>query len=390
MPVHRQSLSRYLAAAAVVVLAVLAGYVLHDRAAEAPEPAVTEVEAAPVVVSANTRQDSPVPDEGITPELLELMRHGLPTEGCDGWKAEPDAGIAEKDFKEIAKEAVEVLSTSNDPEYLLAAALLDFDRDKTEESELLARALAQLPDHPVALWHRLQHCSAESCDQEQTARAATAADPTNGMLWLEIASGHLEAGDWPEAERAIRRAIASQRFDTYANEYAMLIERGLAASTDFDYPERVIFGIGVAAAVAIPSYGEVSRACQSDENDAVVWVPLCDEIGKSLHNRSRELISTMIGWGYRKVAAERAGDNALAASLKRESEALYERYVYRQIRVGAAALIENDPNVLRNYLDDFRAHGELGAIDRLVDVAERLRADDTYDQCNFVMRQPDD
>jgi len=372
------------------VLAIFASYLLRDQAAEAPEPTVTEVEAAPVVVSARPRQDAPASDEDITPELLELMRHGLPTEGCDDRTSESDAGFAEKDLKEIAREAVEVLSASNDPEYLLAAALLDFDRDDKEESELLARALEQLPDHPVALWHRLQHCEAQSCDQDRIARTAVAADPTNGMLWLEIASGHLEAGDWPEAERAMRRAIASPRFDTYFNDYATLIERGLAASTDFDYPERVVFGIGVAAAVAIPSYGEVSRACQSDENDAVVWVPLCDELGKSMHNRSRELISTMIGWGYRGTAAKRAGDSALVASLDSQSDALVERYVYRQVRVGATALLENDATVLRNYLDDFRAHGELGAIDRLVDVAVRLRADETYDQCNFVTRSAAD
>ena len=381
--------------AVVLTLAGVTAFLLREPVDSGPadvplvRSAITEEVAAAVIAPYGT-QAAPTLSEGVTPELVELMKHGLPIEGCDERNSALQPDRVGQDFQEIARKAADVLAQSDDPEYLLAAALFDFNRDESAESELLSRALAQLPDHPVALWHRMQHCPAESCDRDKIARAAVAADPTNGMLWLEIASEHVEAGDWAEAERAMRRAISSSRFDTYFYDYTMLIERGLAASTDFTYPERVVTGIGVAAAVAIPAFGEVVTACASGDNDAVVWVPLCDELGRSMQKRSREVISTMIGWGYRRVAAERAGDTELAARLERESDAFVDRYTHRQIRVGASTLMENDATVLRNYLDDFRAHGELGAIDRLVEVAERLRNDDTYDQCNFVKRSAPD
>ena len=370
----------------VLALAGLAAYFMFRLIEEPAQPMVTPVEVEPSVISTVPAELIPTPGQGITPELIEVMQHGLPIAGCDDRVSETGTRLTEETLEQLTRDAIDVLSTSEDPEYLLAAALLDFDRDDANESKLLARAMAQLPKHPVALWHRLQHCEAGGCNRDEIAMAAVAADPTNGMLWLEIARGRLQADDWAGAERALQRAIVSSRFDTYFYDYALLIERGLAASTNLDYSDRVVFGIGVAAAVAIPSFNEVLLACQSGENDAVVWVPLCDELGKSMHEHSRELISTMIGWGYRQVAAERAGDSALVASLKKESEAVSERYSFRQIRVGASALLENDPTVLRNYLDDFRTHGELAAIDRLVDAAERLRADETYDQCNFVKR----
>ena len=372
----------------------MAGFALLDSGHESPDVSDSRAYTEPSVVPAAAAPEEPLDDlrvparrpGDITPEMFDLMRYGLPIEGCNDSAQPDDRDDPEEDFEQIARSVVELLSESDDPEYLLAAALMDFDRDEQTESPLLARAIAQLPDHPVALWHRLQHCTNESCDRGEIARAAVAADPTNGLLWLEIASGHLRDGDRHEAERALRRAIASSRFDTYFIDYAELIERGLAASTDFDYPNRIVFGIGVAAAVAIPSFGDVSRACQSEENDAVVWVPLCEELGRSMHERSRELISTMIGWGYRKAAAERAGDSALARRLNDRSQQFREQYIMRQARVGATALMANDPAVLRQYIDDFRAHGELRAMDRLVEVAERLRNDETYDQCNFVMK----
>ena len=398
MQVHRQSVSRILIVIAVLALAGVAVFVLLEPDREIPDVSDARVNTEPSDVSAAAAPEDPLDDSRvsvgqpgeITAEILDLMRHGLPIDGCDDSAQSDDRDDSEQDFEQIARSAVELLSESDDPEYLLAAALIDFDRDEQTESPLLARAMAQLPDHPVALWHRLQHCKNESCNRGEIARAAVAADPTNGLLWLEIASGHLRAGDSFEAEGALRRAIASSRFDTYFIDYAELIERGLAASTEFDYEERIVFGIGVAAAIAIPSFGDVSRACRSEENDMVVWVPLCEELGKSMHEHSRELISSMMGWGFRKIAAERAGDDALARNVKEQSEQWQEQYIARRFRTGASVLMENDPAVLRQYIDDFRSHGELQAMDRLVETAERLRNDENYDQCNFVKRPYED
>ena len=318
------------------------------------------------------------------------MTHGLPIEGCDEFLGTRLESGGEEEQKEEIRKAVQLLSVSGDPEYRIGAVFLDASHEDETSHPLLEKAMLQLPNHPVALWHKLQHCRGTGCERSATIRALTNSDPTNGTLWLEVASEHIRNGDSSEAESALRRAIASPRFDDYFMEYVTLIERALAATTELDYAHRVVYGIGIAAAVAIPGYGDILNACKSETNDPATWSPMCDELGRSMTNRSSNLLSTMIGYGFREAAATRVGDAARHAELQLAADQMRERYLYRQTRVGAHAVLLNDHAVLQRYVDTFRAHGEMRAIDNLVDEAIRLRADETYDQCNFVIRHLDD
>ncbi|MDJ0793227.1 MAG: hypothetical protein QNI98_03200 [Woeseiaceae bacterium] len=373
-----------------------AGLTLHYGRA-VPEKPDVELESSPETVVASSfkasRELEPIPEAPpgrMTPEMLELITHGLPIEGCDKFSGtQLDFGREEEQKEEIRK-AVQLLSVSGDPEYLIGAALLDFERGDDGSHPLLEQALQQLPEHPVALWHKMQHCRGTGCERSASARALTQADPTNGLMWIKVAAEHIRDGNPGEAEAALRRAIAAPRFDNYFIDYVTVIERALAATTEMDYAQRVVYGIGISAAAAIPMYGDIFNACKSETNDAAVWSPLCDELGQSMADRSRDLMSTMIGHGLRKVAATRVGDADRAAVMQRERDHMQERYIDTQTRVGAHAVLLNDHAVLQRYIDTFRAHGEMRAIDNLVDEAIRLRADETYDQCNFVIRQLDD
>ena len=382
---------------AFMVLAMAGGaaYLLIVSADFESEPAPSRSstiseEVSPTALALEATQITPTPGEGLTPELIDLMTHGLPIEGCDKFSGTQLESGREEEQKEEIRKAVQLLSVSGDPEYLIGAVFLDALHENGTSHPLLEKATRQLPNHPVALWHKLQHCRGTGCERSATVRALTQADPTNGLLWIEVASEHIRSGNSGEAEAALRRAIASQRFDDYFMDYVTLIERALAATTELDYAQRVVYGIGIAAAVAIPGYGDVFNACKSETNDPATWSPMCDELGRSMTNRSSNLLSTMIGYGFREAAATRVGDAARHAELQLAADQMRERYLYRQTRVGAHAVLLNDHAVLQRYVDTFRAHGEMRAIDNLVDEAIRLRADETYDQCNFVIRHLDD
>lgn len=182
----------------------------------------------------------------------------------------------------------------------------------------------------------------------------------------------------------MRQVAAANRYSLYFMQYTSLIERGLAATTDLGYSDRVVAGIGIGAAIAIPALGEVSKACQSGDNDADVWIELCEEVGKRMVTNSDELITMMFGYGLRSGAAKRAGDVAVAESIEQEGKDRVNGLLREQAESGAQALMTNDPHVLQSYVENFLVHGEIGAMDRLIADARRLRADPGYDQCNFV------
>lgn len=318
-------------------------------------------------------------DDGPTSVTTQLFR-GLPIDGCEPpVRTEPSS---KEGLEALLEESGVALSRSSEPDFLVAAALLTWDAD--ERQILLERALNERPGHPVAVWHRLLDCQTRDCDREAVESAALASDPSNGMVWFLIASDRIKNGQWDAAEQAMRQVAAAPRYSFHFMEYTMLLERGLAATTDLGYSERVVGGIGIAAAIAIPALGDVSGACRSGNNDAMIWVDLCEEVGHRMSASEEELMTTMFGYGLRSSAAKRAGDETRATMIKREGNDRFNGLLREQAQSGAQVLMTNDPQVLQSYVENFLAHGELEAMNRLVEDARRLRADPTYDQCNFV------
>jgi len=323
----------------------------------------------------------PEQDKNSTLLVSELAR-GLPTEGCES-RIPPEAERrTEDEYMAMMDQAGVTLSKTSEPDSLVAAALLT--RDATQRQRLLERALGFSPGHRVAAWDQILNCQTTDCDRDTIEATALAADGTNGMVWFVIASDRIKSGRWADAEMAMRQLAAATRYSLYFMEYATLIERGLAATTDLGYSERIMAGIGIAAAIGIPALGDVSRACQSGENDAVVWIELCREVGKRMSAEGEDLIVAMFGYGLRSTAVERAGDAIEAKRIKKEGNDRFNSLINDQARAGAQVLLMNDPQVLQAYVENYLAHGEHKAAEELLADARRLRADPTYDQCNFV------
>ena len=372
---------------AVVVFSAVAWFVLnqggsrHDIESPTPIPSLT---ATLAVSTADTELIASVDESG---EWIRIAREGLSTPGCDA-VADQQSVMSEVELSGIYADAVSVLSVSKEAEHLLAAALLTPKDNNEQRIAYLEQSMAMGEPTPLLFWQMLRHCDNPSCDRSAVFDKALAIAPSNAAFWMEAAKPEIMKGNWAEAERLLRRGISAGEFNLYFIDQAMMIERALAASTNFDYTERVFAGLGIGAAVAIPTFGDLTRACRTDSNDPAVWIPLCDEFGRMMIDTSDTLIGKMIGYALRRVAAARGGDSELAAEIEQEEQKSRAELIEGSALSGMSALLENDPKFLGRYVDHFAAHGEESVIKYGTREAQRLRQESTYDQCNFVVKRP--
>ena len=255
-----------------------------------------------------------------------------------------------------------------------------------EEALLLDRARALAPQHRTLLWHTLIDCANTGCDRAAAEANAIRVDGDNGHVWLQIAITSIGENRWNDAEASISRAAAATRFDMYFIEYAVAVEKALAAGTDLDYMSRIVNGMGFAAAVALPDLRAVTNACTTDRLKVSIPANLCDTLGQQMIDGGRDILTVAIGYELRRLVAERDSKPELASQYSREKKALSQRLVNSMNNADAYALQMNDSAVLRRYIDNYLAYGEIRATELLIVEAQRLKADPTYDQCNFVNR----
>lgn len=326
----------------------------------------------------------PEPDDATARGPIATTTRRLPVPGCEERARRRLERSREFDLTRIGQNAVAILQESGDTEHLLAAALMSTDR--TVIQELLDRVLIADPANRVAHWKNLENCHARGsdCDRRAVEAAALAVDGANGLVWIGIASALMGDERWDEAELALRRAAVAPRFDSYFMEFALLIERGLAATSEMDYTERMVAGFGYSAATAIPGYSQMTRRCTGEADGYLLPADTCFELGEQMARYGTELLAVLIGMSVKRHAASRLGNEELARKLESDTRRIRDGVLQERVDSGAQALLQNDAALLRRYVDTFVAHGEIRATEALVAEARRLREDPGYDPCNFV------
>lgn len=278
------------------------------------------------------------------------------------------------------------LASTNDAEFLLVAAMLRMNDDASTSKVLFNRADELDPANPLIAWNRLLSCSEyndANCDFETIRADAISVDKENGAVWMAIATEYLKAGNDEMALNAIRRAGTASRFDEYWSEQIALFERGFAATTNWTYQERVSSAIGMAAALILPMPPILER-CKVSVDDDAVWAELCDQLGQKMYEDGRTMLTRSLGLVMREsvytVATSPVGSarvSELRSELRRDTkDLLRDRAV--------SNLMWNDERVLRSYLENMAAYGEIQAMTIVHEEAARLAADPDYDQCNFA------
>lgn len=366
----------------VVALAIFAAFsVTRKQSGERP---ITAEEHDPVEGARAGRAFSSAPVVG-----ADSSTEAARAEECHAGRAPLDHEQYVAEREAHIRQVMATLSDSRNAEHLLSVALLSQMESENVDRALLDKATAVDPDNPLIAWNQLLLCmeaGGVNCDLQGVSANAISADGDNGMVWLQIAALRLRQDNQVAAIRAARRAVASPGFDDYFIDTVLLIERALASVGDSSFQDRIIVGMGLAAATSA-SYDGILEHCGEIVASDGVWVELCDQVGARMFSEGSSLAVNALGASLQKTAAAHTGDERLIAEAAARYASFQQHYRQFTMSVGKNnALLENDERVLRRYVEDFAIFGELEALIRLDAEAKRLRNSPDYDQCNFVPR----
>lgn len=342
---------------------------------------------APVVADAIVSSAAKAPAE-LNKSLSRSRPDTIDAKRCQQEDIDAQVIPSVEEYKARMQRFAADLSNSDDPELLLAAAMMAGFGAPGNSMELLNKAFGMQPENALIAWNRLMTCrelGATNCDFSRIAGHAIKADGDNGAVWLEIAMHELSHDRLEDSERSFRRAIAAPSFDSYLIEQVTLVHRALELRGDRPHQERMVEAFGVAAANLV-SYSGISRHCSSLDDDDGVWLEVCEQLGSRLIAEGRTLMDMSIGYALKKIAAKQSGDQEGVALTTAAAAGFREGFLKLLQDREAQNLLENDEAVYRQYVDNFATYGELEAQMRLHEEAKRLREDASYDPCNFKSR----
>ena len=306
----------------------------------------------------------------------------------DADEAEMAVDIDQEFLDSLEQKRVEfasLLMHSQDPEHLLVAALIGFDRKSNEHFAAMESALAADPDNPLTLWNFLHACSLHLeetvCQDGSIEKRAVLADGSNGALWGRIAGYRFRRGDKMGAFDALLKANTAPQFNGYFIEHVEMGERSYAAATDSSYRERVMGAIGLAAGTVSNANG-VYNLCKEHASESAEWLQLCIEYGKRLESDEGAILSALIGNAIQKTMYEMSGD-----AKEKTAATLRHRLITDAMNSGNSSddqvLLLLDDKVLADYIAEWSAHGELRAMQFVKDEVVRLSQQPGYDPCKL-------
>ncbi len=366
--------------ALIAVLLLLAGLSLAYFLAQTESP--DDAEPAGAAPSASNPRPTAATSSAAAEFLAAELRSAL-TAACSAdfeesadseWTQEEiQAQIgAYNEQKRILKQR---LAESSSAEHLHVAALLE--EDPVSRFELLDRALSLSPSDPLLVWSAVRICSedvgATACPLRDWERLLVALDGQNSESWVRVAANRYAAKEADAALEAMRYAATAAESRAYWTETVELIERGLAAGTDFGFPERagMAFGIGVAE---LPRYGDYFNMCKERSAENTEWAYVCLAYGELVENQGKSDMAVSIARSIQRVALESMGEAEKAAQVQQQLEA------DRQARMESAnaynpiveRLLFSNPTLFSSYLAAIRSVGEQAARRQITAEIERL------------------
>ncbi|MGK7294851.1 MAG: hypothetical protein ACNS61_03360 [Candidatus Wenzhouxiangella sp. M2_3B_020] len=174
----------------------------------------------------------------------------------------------------------------------------------------------------------------------------------------------VEAGAWRtyEPERVALWHEAMQRYD-----WREALEPHGVELSETPFSELSFALLAGFSSFSIPV--GLIEACGSEFDIAGDWTDACDEIGAEMAERGRTASQRLLGLRVLANRAEALGDPDLAATYEARLESLRNRY-YCSSRALSAVDGTADETLQRDYLKWLEEGGELGALERLAELAE--------------------
>ena len=156
------------------------------------------------------------------------------------------------------------LKSAGDADSLAAAAELgdastEYD---TRRLELLTGAVALAPDRVDLLWLQLAACSQiRACDPTPIAATLRRLDPENGAAWTPFLNQAVSRGDAKATVKYLAALAKCKRFDVYWNSSIAHLTTAVIKVHTVDARVALTAVIGAEAALALPAYEAVAKAC---------------------------------------------------------------------------------------------------------------------------------
>ncbi len=366
------------------VIAVVAALLVLTAVLGIREPQIDTELAAPVPttqeVQPATASPAPIdelPEEAIRSALTGICSDVTSEADDKEWTLEElDAQIGA--HNELVVSLSEGLSVSSSAEHLHLAALLD--KDPTSRIELLDRAISGSPSDPFLLWDAVQICfdsrDSASCPLQDWEQRLIAVDSQNSESWVRVAANRYSAGESDAALEAMRHAATAAVSRIYRTERIEMIERGLAAGSNYAFSERAImaFDFAFGMELILPRYRDYVTMCTEQSAQNVDWAYACLAYGELVENQGKTKMGAWFARSIQKSALEALGELESAAAVEQQLQASSQEMVdsIRDYNPAIERLIVSNPTFFYSYLAAVRSKGELEARLYLAEEVERL------------------
>lgn len=360
---------------AIVVLSFLA-YVIAQR--ENPDstkivaPAPTSADAQPT--EADTQPPLGFPAEDLRSALTEVCLNATTDPADKEWSQEEIQAQIDA-FNEQKLTLSTSLSASSSAEHLHLAALLE--DEPTTRFELLDSAISRSPSDPFLVWGAVQICTeaieSMPCPLRDWEQLLIAVDGQNSEAWVRIAANRYAANEHDAALAAMRYASTAAESRAYWTEMIEMVERGLAAGSDFAFPERAGMAFGFAAS-ELPRYGDYVKMCEERSAQSVDWAYACLAYGELVENQGKTEMGVSFARSIQRLALEGLGDVDKGAEVQQRIEARRQERLdsIEDYNPAIDRLIFSNPTLFSAYLAAIRSEGEEAARRQMTVEIEQL------------------
>lgn len=294
------------------------------------------------------------------------------------------ATMSDDDKKKLSlnhQQYIELVSQSNKPNEALAYYLHSDITAHPAPSEFLVNFIQKNPFNTIAFDYLLLQCvnniELRYCNDELF-KQANVIDKDNGAFWYSIASIKAKRNDTKGFLEAMQTANQRQYFNDYYFEVIELIEQSYAQASSIAFTDRLVSGIGVAAAKQ-STLNSIIEYCKKLSHESLLVSDSCHQLGLNLEKHSKTFFSQLMGLALQKLYREYQKDEQ---GLKRINKKIEQHYLEQSKGLpSASSLMMHDEKLARDWLDTAIARGEKAATAQLVNDALLYSKNSDYNPC---------
>ena len=293
-----------------------------------------------------------------------------------------DRKLIRQNGSDINSEETYILAYKENPTEsarLVEALHLLRSKNAKDKRDALVGFLNSYPENKFAKWSLLTLCSSPfnntDCS-ESSVKEMVNLDVNNGAVWMNLASYYFKLKDQSNAILALRNFINAPYFDEYLDLAFETYESSIPGQLPLNL--KLLFAIDMVNLTTSTSISKVASFCKRKALASTEFSQLCLDAGTILEADSVVLKTHKSGlalkeFGYKGLQDERYK--------KLEENRKNRRSKYPNGYKKAKNLTMYDESLLIYWYEAYKNHGELKALEMLIEEARRVSGDPGYNPC---------